>query len=255
MRRWSSEGVGVRAIAARLKRSTDSVHKHVFVRARNNRLGRAEPRLGRPLKIARTLVPKVKATLEKMIAKADSKKEVTADQVKRKLRLKCNTKTLRRRLWECKIKFRPLYSKPTLTKTDIEKRLLFWRLHKKTTKTQWQKALNKSPHAIIDNKTFPVYLNGRFRDFAARRRVRGAYRGRGAKVSALGYTKPPKSLKQNTGAKSVQVACAIGGGQVLMWHVIQGRWNGAAAVTMYSKALAPALKTRYPTFKGAWRVL
>ena len=164
-----------------------------------------------------------------MIAKADSKKEVTADQVKRRLRLKCHTKIFRRRFWANNIKFRPLYSKPCFTKEDVRKRLLFWRRHNKKTKAQWQNASNESPHAIIDGKTFQVYLNGRFRDLAARRRVRGAYRGRGAKVSAVGYTKPPKSLKQNTGAKSVRATCAIGGGRVLMWHVTQGRWDGAAA--------------------------
>jgi hypothetical protein len=151
MRRWSSEGVGPDAIVARLKRSTDTVHQHVFVKPRNKRLGRPEPKLGRPLKIARKHFPKIKATYEKMIAKAASKKEVTADQVKRRLRLNCNTKTLRRRLWENKINFRPLYSKPTLTKDDIGKRIVFWRLHKKKTKAQWQQAKNDSPHAIIDN--------------------------------------------------------------------------------------------------------
>lgn len=255
MRRWSSEGVGPSTIAARLKRSTDTVHNHVFVKPRNKRLGRAPPKLGRPPVVARCLFPKIVETYETMIAEADSKTEVTADKLKRRLRLKCDTKTLRRRLWENKIKFRPLYSKPTLTKDDISKRLIFWRLHKKKTKAAWQQAKNGSPHAIIDNKNFQAYLDGRFRDFAARRRVRGAYRGRGAKVSSPGYTKPPKSLKQNTGAKSVQVTCAIGGGRVLMWHVVPGRWNASAAADMYSKALLPALKKRYPTFKGMWRVL
>ena len=40
-----------------------------------------------------------------------------------------------------------------------------------------------------------------------------------------------------------------------MWHVTQGRWDGAAAATMYSKALVRALRTRYPTWKSEWRVM
>jgi len=122
--------------------------------------------------------------------------------------------------------------------------LKFWGKHKKKTCAEWVKptADNDSPHAIIDNKHFQVFLNGRYRDFAARRNVRGAYRSRGAKVSTVGYTKPPKSLKTNTGSKSLQVTCAIGAGRVLMWHVVEGRWDAKAAAHIYSKPLSRALK-------------
>lgn len=109
-------------------------------------------------------------------------------------------------------------------------------------------------HAVIDSKTFQVYHTGKFRSYAARRNVRGAYRGR-QRVFTPGYIKPSATLKQNTGARAVHVTCAIGNGKVLMWHVTPGRWNGEAAAHMYSKPLQRCLAKEYPDVRGPWRVL
>ena len=102
---------------------------------------------------------------------------------------------------------------------------------------------------------FPVHIKGKSRDTAARRTVRGAYRTR-SRIYTTGYVKPPnpKALKQNTGAHSVMVTCAIGAGKVLMWHIVQGRWNGATAARMY-KELQRSLAKAHPNVKGPWRVL
>ena len=107
---------------------------------------------------------------------------------------------------------------------------------------------------MIDNKTFPVFLNGKFRDYAARRRVRGAYRTRKTNLKE-GYVKPPKHVKVNTGAKSAMVMCAIGNGKVLLWHVVEGMWNARAAAAAYGGPLREALQKEYPGVKGRWRVL
>ena len=42
---------------------------------------------------------------------------------------------------------------------------------------------------------------------------------------------------------------------VLMWHEVQGRWNGAAAEKMYKGPLRCALEKAYPSVRGPWRVL
>ena len=57
------------------------------------------------------------------------------------------------------------------------------------------------PHAIIDNSSWQVYLNGSFSDVVVGHRLRGAYRRRGAKLSTAGHTKPLKLSRQNKDAK------------------------------------------------------
>lgn len=245
MKAWHSDGVGVRAIAKRLRRSTDTVSKHLFKKHKRN----PKP-VGRPRAIAPKTFTKVQKTYEKAIANAGAKHEVTANMVKRRMRLKCSTKTLRRALWAHGVRFRPLYEKPTLSDGDKRDRLEWAKAHASRSGRQWDKYL----HAIIDNKTFQVYPNGKMRDYAARRRVRGAYRGRGAKLTK-GYTKPAKQLKQNTGAKAVQITCAIGNGKVLMWREVHGQWNGSEAAAMYAGALKKSLEDEYPEVRGTWRVM
>ena len=46
------------------------------------------------------------------------------------------------------------------------------------------------------------------------------------------------------------VASGVGRGQVLVWHVIDGKWGGAAAEELYRDAVAPAVKKKMPRKKG-----
>lgn len=64
------------------------------------------------------------------------------------------------------------------------------------------------PHAIIDNKMFPVYINGKGRDFSHRRAARGSYRGLGGGLSK-GHVKPRKSQTAPGKAKSVLVMAGV----------------------------------------------
>eukprot|EP00974_Lingulodinium_polyedra_P062471 6031038-Lingulodinium_polyedra.AAC.1 len=41
-------------------------------------------------------------------------------------------------------------------------------------------------------------------------------------------------------------AGGVGGGQVLVWHTIDGKWSGAKAAEVYSDVVQPALRARYP---------
>ena len=240
MRKLHAGGLGVGKIAVLMGRSKDTVSKKVF-----KKIGPAKP-LGRPPKMSVALWKKTGKTYATMIRKADSKKEVTAKLIvknlKTKFKVKVSTRTLGRAFKKNGVRFRPLYEKPTLTDADRKERKDFADEMKNKSAAQWQ----RSPKAMLDNKNFPVYCKGKARDDAARRRVRGAYRGKGAKVTK-GHTKPPKHLKSNTGARSAIISCAIGAGRVLMWHEVKGRWNGTAASEMYSGPLLHGLQRAYPT--------
>eukprot|EP00973_Karenia_brevis_P013022 1767985-Karenia_brevis.AAC.1 len=113
------------------------------------------------------------------------------------------------------------------------------------------------PHATIDNKLFPAYLDRQARSYAARRSVRGAYRSRGDKAVAPWLVKPKKTIRYPT--KGVMVTAAVIKGRIRMMHVIQGRWNATKAKEMYEGPLLKAMAKAYPTHavkKGAkWTVM
>ena len=188
----------------------------------------------------------------KLLKQSKGKTEVTAQMVKAHMGLTCSVKCVSRAFWEHGVKFRPQYEKPDLDVEDKKERKAWGEANKHRSASQW----NKYARAFMGKKVFQVYASGKFRDMAARRKVRGAYRAR-RRVFTDGYVKPPdpKGLKQNTGVKSVMIACAIGAGKVLMWHEVKGRWNGAAAAKMYAGPLRRALEKAHPTVRGSWRVL
>ena len=242
MQQWREEGESVNDIAALTKRSTDTVSKHLYKKKR------AKKPLGRPVAISEKDWPHVENTYNKLLAEADTKTEVTANMVRLAAGLKCSTKAVSRAFWKRGIYFRPLYEKPELTDEDRMDRRCFTDEHKDKTDKKWQ----KFPHCIVDNKNFPVYTKGKDRDYAARRRVRGAYRPR--RRIFTHRTKPSRNLKRNTGTKSVIVTCAIGHGRVLMWHYVKGRWDAAAAEHMYKGPLLRSLKKNFPSAKS-YRIL
>ena len=73
---------------------------------------------------------------------------------------------------------------------DFAKRLSFCNANKGRRANTWV----KKPHAIIDNKKFPMYLQLKDRQYAARRAVRGAYRTGGQAVEGH-LVKPKATLK------------------------------------------------------------
>ena len=244
MKRLHDEGIGVKKVAASVGRSSDTVSKHVF-----KKHFRQTTQVGRPVVINEAKFKQLQKGYQKMLREVTGK-EVTINMLKRKLKLKCSNKSISRAFWQHGIHFRPLYEKPDLSTSDVKARLAWAEAHKHRSSQQW----NRYVHAIIDNKTFQVYHTGQARAYAARRKLRGAYRPR-ARIFKSGYTKPASKLIQNTGAKSATVTCAIGNGKVLLWHVTVGKWNGAAAERMYSGPLRRALEKEYPNVRGSWRVM
>ena len=174
--RMRKRGLGKKKIADFCGRSTETIARHL---AKNRTVKVSGFRkkvkgVGRPLQIPPSEWPQIERGIERLIAKADSLREVTAAMIIKSLRLKCNERTLRREFKKQGVSMRPLYSKPDLSPGDTAKRFAFARKHRSCGKTKWRRSLR----AVIDNKRFQVYLKGKTRDTAARRRVRGAYRAR-----------------------------------------------------------------------------
>ena len=49
-----------------------------------------------------------------------------------------------------------------------------------------------------------------------------------------------------TGAQNVLIGGGVGGGKVLVWHLIENRWAGTEAAKFYKEAVTPALRKQYP---------
>lgn len=63
-------------------------------------------------------------------------------------------------------------------------------------------------------------------------------------TSGDGFTKP-REKHSFIGLPSVTIAAAVAKDKVIMWHVVEGTWNGAAAADMYKNYLKPALEATW----------
>ena len=246
---WLQEdGVSQSEVARLLKRSKGTIHKFC---AAEGLLGMAagpkKKQKGRPLAIAPQMFTKLKRALDTLLRKANGETEVTAAMVKEKALCSASTKRILEAFHAKGIWFRKLREKPILTKEDIVERAEFGKRHSRKSKSQWC----EFPHAIIDNKHFPVYLNAAGREHAARRCVRGASRS-GADALKPHLVKPKGTLKFP--APSVAVTAAVIKGKIRLWHEIRGMWNGQAAADMYEGPLRKAVEKAYPG-KRSWTVM
>ena len=110
----------------------------------------------------------------------------------------------------------------------MKERLKFEEEHGTKTAKSW---VDGPPHGIIDNKSFPLVLDGKGRSAVARRAVRGAYRS-GKDAVRADLVKPKQANVQF--ARRVMVTAAVIKGRIRMFHIIPGRWNAAQAAAMTS---------------------
>lgn len=246
---WLQEGGMSQAEVARLlKRSRGTIHKFC---ASEGLVGvpvgpKKQPK-GRPVAITPAIYRKLKSALDTLLRQAKGEREVTVAMVKEKAQCEASTRRILESFHAKGIWFRKLREKPILTKEDFADRAQFGRRHAMKSKSQWC----GHPHAIIDNKTFPIYLNAAGREHAARRCVRGAFRS-GADALKPHLVKPKGTVKFP--APSVMVTAAVIKGRVRMWHVVRGPWNGQAAADMYEGPLRKAVEKAYPG-KRCWTVM
>jgi hypothetical protein len=202
-------------------------------------------KIGRPESLTETQKDTVVKLLDKMVDEAEAGHEVTLDMLLRRSRLQVSPRTLADAIHERGYWFRDLRHKPILTPDDVKKRYAFSKKHKDKSDGWWLKKVL----IHIDNHVFKVATTPAGRKLLAKRRTRGVYRKKGKSLRP-GHVKPSPKLKQYTGAKGILKAGGVGGGKVLVWHTVEGRWGGDAAHHLYTKVVTPALKRRYPGKKS-----
>ena len=173
---YTEDGLPPSAIAERLGRD-----KSVLTRLLVKQV--PQKKQGRPPSLSQAQVTYLKRLLDKMVRKADCKYTVTAAMLKKAAKLKVGERVIRDALHQQKVYFRKLREKLVLTPEDVKDRLAFARKYHGKTPGWW----NKHLHAIIDGKSFKVYLNADGRKKAAQHATYGAYR-------APGHVKPNKNI-------------------------------------------------------------
>jgi hypothetical protein len=159
MRRWhTEEGMSPHVIAVLLGCSPRTFHR---------RLAKAPGRVGHPR----------------------MRTEAIAAMVRRRAGLSYCECTIRDAFRAHGKPFKKLSEKPLLTPEDVKARLAFAEKYHARPKRSWLSC----PHAIIDNKKFPMYVDHRDRVYAARRSVRGAYRS-GADAVQSHLVKPKDTM-------------------------------------------------------------
>lgn len=217
-----------------LGRNRSTIAKHVRRPARGGKVTK-----GRPRSITKDVYVSLKRALDKLLRAAAAQSEVTLGMVKTAAGCSASDKTVREAFQARGVRFRKLREKPVLTANDVVARRTFAEAYVSRSADAWV----TKPHAIIDNKNFPMYVDRRGREHAARRQVRGAYR-QGRDALAAHLVKPKSTLPFPS--KKVVVTAAVIKGRIRMWHYTDGLWNSTAAAEMYSGPLLRAMKRAYP---------
>ena len=134
MKHMHADGLGVKRIAAAVRRSTDTVSKHLF-RKRGQTPGKASWKVC----ITEAKYKQIYKGYQRFLQKSRGK-EVTVKMVKKDLKLKCSVKTLSRAFWARGVHFRPLHEKPDLS-PDIKERLAWAEAHGHRSAAQWGRVL------------------------------------------------------------------------------------------------------------------
>ena len=166
--------------------------------------------------------------------------EVTAAMILDDSGVDASERTLLGELHDRGIKFYRLKERQTLTAEDVKERKAWAKARMGRRATTW---LTK-PHAIMDNKNWPLYTTGAGRSHAARRSIRGAFQELGQEPE--GHMVKPKGGNVKFPAQSVGVTAAVINGRIRMWEYVDGRWNGEKAANMYTGPLLKAIKKAYP---------
>jgi hypothetical protein len=225
--------------AKRQQRSTRDVDKsavHRYARGETHRRDAAEKR-GRKKSLSKRDVLKLDKARRRLIIKASNEERVTYNDVVKEAGL---TDVACRRVCEDALRaegvaFKTPRRKIQISDDDAKHRLEMANVWIKRPATYW----SKSVHAYVDNKSFPIPLTptqrSRFRQTMVTGHLRKASEG-----IDRGFTKP-REKHSFVGIPSVTISAAVAKDKIIMWHVVPGTWNGAAAASMYEDHLKPAL--------------
>ena len=173
---------------------------------------------------------------------AKGRKEVTMAMVKEKARVTASARVCHEAFRANGIWFAKLKDRQILQPGDDDLRLTWSNAKMSRSRESWV----ERPHAIIDNKNWEAFVDGKGREHAARRSCRGAYQLRGAAPQPW-LVKPKRHIKYPT--KSVTVTAAVIKGKIRMWRYVDGRFNGKEAASMY-KDLSKVLGRTLPDVRA-----
>ena len=232
---YNKDGKTPSEIARLLRRSKSSVTRHLFIKS-------AAGKQGRKAILTEKQVDALVTKMKQYVKQAAGRYRVTYDMIRRRSRTVVSTWTLMRLFHARGITFKKFREKPDLTEEDIQDRFDFGKKNRKKRAIWWTTSID----IHVDCKKFPVYLNGKARNHAARARTWGAFRGRGDGLRKP-YIRPRKDLKFNTGARGVMILAGVGPKKMMVWEPVRGRWNAKTAAEMYRGPIATALRKARPS--------
>ena len=236
-RMWKQDGVAVAEIARRLKRHESSVWR-VFKRPAAADASRG---VGRRRKLSDADTDRLLQLVYDMVETADTKYEVTVLSLQKRFRPKVCVRVLANALHSRGVRFHRLREKPILTDRDVEERFAWSKRYRKKAAAWWQSAVGLH----IDNRVFKLPATAASRRRLAARRVRGADRLPGKSLQRS-HVRAGRGLRQNSGGRGVCVCGGVGAGRVLLWHVVEGKWNKKSAADAVRGPIKAALAKGYP---------
>ena len=246
MRKWRKEGRSLTDIQGLTGRSRQTIIDHTSAKKKPG------PGSGRRAILTEKDFKKLHTTLLKLQKKANANIEITVQAVKEAAGVEASNRTVLDLFHAHDVWFHPLRQKLVLTDEDVIKRAGFCDKFMTRSEEQWV----TQPNAIIDNKHFPLYMDGAGRNEGARRTLRGGYRARGARPQPY-LVKRKKAQKFS--APGVQVTAAVVKGKIRMFDFVKGHWSGQKAAAMYKGPLLRTLKRAFPAKavrkNATWTVL
>ena len=244
------EGVPFGKIVKITGRSTGTVAKMLYPA----RAGTKRVKIGAPKKITTRAFGRILRSMRTLqMQHHPLGAEVTKEMILAHAGVDASARTLMREFRARKIHFFRLKQRPLLTKDDIKARKVWATKRKRRSRAGWV----TKPHAIIDNKRFPIFGTAAGRKHAARRSVRGAYQAKGQFPEQ--HLVQPKGGNIRFPAAGVMVSAAVIKGKIRMWEYVNGRWCGESAAEMYKGPLARAMARAYPAHArkpwATWSVL
>ena len=226
------QGMSRTRIACLVKRSLCTVSRLLAQK-------RAPRTIGRPRILTGAKIDRLCTLLDKMVDDAGGNHEVTLAMLMRRARLKASERTVSDAIHSRGYRFRNMRSKPILTPDDVKERFAWAKKHRTKSGMWWL----QNVHIHLDNHVFKRAATAQGRGLLAKRTVRGVYRKKSRSLRPS-VVKPNTKLKAGL-PKGILKAGGIGGGKVLVWDTVIGKWCGDTAAALYTDVVLPALKTRY----------
>jgi hypothetical protein len=225
--------------AQRMRKNIREVEKSTvyrFAKGFTHQRGATETR-GRKRSLSKQDARKLDTTRRRLILAADNEKRITHADIVETAGL---TDVTCRRVCEDalrakRVSFKTPRRKIQISEADAKLRLGVAKVWVKRRGTYWSKKV----HAYVDNKNFPIPRTPKQRKRFRQTMITGHLR-KASEGTDRGFTKP-REKHSFIGIPSVTISAVVAKDKVIMWYVVPGPWNGAAAATMYENHLQPAL--------------